>query len=63
MVCTFFYAPTKQCTCSYCYYPRSDVDCPIKKAYLEEVGVIYRESPDTQSVTAQMSQRKYPKQY
>jgi hypothetical protein len=63
MVCTFYHNPLG-CTVSYCYYPKSpEIECPVKKEYLAEVGIIYRESPDSQSVTQQMQQRRYPKKY
>jgi hypothetical protein len=62
MVCTFYHKELG-CTCPYCYYPKSPIDCPTKEKTLREIGIIYRESPDSQTVTQQMQQRKYPKQY
>ena len=64
MTCTFYHEGLRDCTCSYCYYPKSgEITCPIKTQHIEKIGVVYRESPDSQTVTQQMQQRRYPKQY
>lgn len=63
MVCTFHHKDLG-CLNAYCYYPKNpDINCPVKDKVLAEIGIIYRESPDTQSVTAQTQPRRYPKQY
>jgi len=64
MVCTFFHAGLNDCVNAYCYYPKNpEITCPRKKSFIDEKGLLYRESPETQSVTAQMQQKRYPKQY
>ena len=37
MICNFYYAPLKDCTNPYCYYPQSkEIDCPIRKEYIDK---------------------------
>jgi len=63
MVCTFFHPTLRDCMVSYCYYPRSEIDCPVKKEHIEKVGDFYRESPDSKPLINQAQPRRYPKQY